>query len=165
MPNFIGFIDCTKIEITIPGGPGFNKRACYSGHKRFHCLIYQTITTPDGLIFHLFGPEAGKLLDITLYRQSGMYSILKQALNIYGQQYFIYGDPVYFLRPWLQIGFYRSFSNPASLLHNKHTSAVRVSVEHSYNDLKQMCSSQDYKQILKVSSSPIALIFKAAALL
>ena len=36
----VGFIDCAKIRMTKPGGHGSNQRACYSGHKRMHCLIY-----------------------------------------------------------------------------------------------------------------------------
>ena len=44
-------------------------------------------------------------------------------------------------------------------------SAVRASVEHSYKDLKQMWSSQDYKRMLKVRAAPISLMYKAAALL
>lgn len=56
----IGFIDCTKIRIGRPGGPGKVQRSCYSGQKRAHCLIYQTITTPDGLVFYMYGPEVGR---------------------------------------------------------------------------------------------------------
>ena len=51
LDNCVGFIDCSKIQMSRPGGDGEAQRACYSGHKRMHCLVYQTITTPDGLIF------------------------------------------------------------------------------------------------------------------
>lgn len=36
----ICFIDFTKIQMASPGGYGSLQRACYSGHKRMHCLIY-----------------------------------------------------------------------------------------------------------------------------
>lgn len=165
LPNCVGFIDCTKIEMSRPGGPGVNQRACYSGHKRFHCLIYQTITTPDGLIFHMHGPEMGRRHDLTLYRQSGMDNVLEQSLHVEGQQYYIYGDPAYILRPWLQVAFSRTFATPEQLLVNKTMSAVRVSVEHSYKDMKQMWSSQDFKRMLKVRDAPISIMYKASALL
>jgi DDE superfamily endonuclease len=70
--NCVGFIDCTKIQMARPGGRGSNQRANYSGHKRFHCFSYQTITLPDGLIFSVYGPEDGRRHDITLYSKRNM---------------------------------------------------------------------------------------------
>lgn len=72
LDNCIGFIDCTKVQISRPGGNSSLQRDCYSGHKRFHCLLNQSVTTPDGLMFHLYGPEIGRRHDMTLYRQSGI---------------------------------------------------------------------------------------------
>jgi len=60
-----------------PGGAGANQWTCYSGHKRFYCLIYQTVTTPDGLMFYLYGPEVGCRHDMTLYRQRNLDSDLQ----------------------------------------------------------------------------------------
>lgn len=34
------------------------------------CLIYQTITTPDGLVFASYGPEVERHHNFTLYRDS-----------------------------------------------------------------------------------------------
>lgn len=33
LSSCIGFIDCTKIIMVRPGGPGSNQRSCYIGHK------------------------------------------------------------------------------------------------------------------------------------
>ena len=55
--------------------------ACYSGHKRMSCLIYQTVTTPDGLIFSFYGPEVGRRHDLTLLRNSGLNNDLESCLN------------------------------------------------------------------------------------
>ena len=57
-----------------------------------HCLVYQTITTPDGLIFHLHGPEVGRRHDLTLLRNSQIESTLQENMLIDGKQYCIYGD-------------------------------------------------------------------------
>ena len=57
--NCVGFMDCTKIQNTTPCGSAVNLRVFYSGHKRFHCLIYQTVTKPYGLLFYMYGPEVG----------------------------------------------------------------------------------------------------------
>ena len=50
LDSCVRFIDCTKIKMNRPGGLGNMQHSFYSGHKRMHCLIYQTVTTPDGLI-------------------------------------------------------------------------------------------------------------------
>lgn len=161
----VGFIDCTKIQMQRPGGANTNQRAVYSGHKRFHCLVYQTITTPDGLIFHMHGPQVGRRHDITLYRQSGLDDILENSLLIDGQQFYIYGDQAYMIRPWLQVAFSRAWASEQQIQFNTAMSSVRETVEWSYKDLKQMWSSQDYTRMLKVRKAPVALMYKGAALL
>ena len=82
----VAFIDCTKIRMQRPGGQNSNQISCYSGHKRMPCLSYQTLTTPDGLIFSLYGPEVGRRHDMTLLRGSGLNDILQTCLNIDGVQ-------------------------------------------------------------------------------
>ena len=89
LDSCVGFMDCTKIKMTRPGGHGSIQRSCYSGHKRMHCLIYQTITTPDGLIFSLYGPEVGRRYDVTLLRESGIEEGLQSCLLINGRQLFV----------------------------------------------------------------------------
>ena len=76
--------------------------SCYSGLKRMHCLIYQTVTTTDGL-FSLYGPEVGRRHDLTLLRESGLEERLQGCLNIGGRQYYIYGDSAYMMRPCMQV--------------------------------------------------------------
>ena len=58
--SFACFIDCTRIQMSRPSGHSSLQRSCYSGHKLFHYLMYHTVTTPDGLIFHLHGTEVGR---------------------------------------------------------------------------------------------------------
>lgn len=66
LPACIGFIHCTKIRMSRPGGSTTLQRSVYSGHKCFHCLIYQTVTTPDALVFHMYGPEVGRRHDMNI---------------------------------------------------------------------------------------------------
>ncbi|DBA01348.1 TPA: hypothetical protein N0F65_001587, partial [Lagenidium giganteum] len=65
----IRFIDGTKIPTCriSPRGDGVDwQKITYSGHKREHCLGFQSITTPDGLTIHFWGPAEGRCHDITL---------------------------------------------------------------------------------------------------
>ena len=84
--NCRGFIDCAKIQNTRPVGSAVNQRSCYSGCKRFHCLIYLTVTTPDGLLFHMYGPEIGRRHGMTLYRQGGLDLELRDHMVVNGKQ-------------------------------------------------------------------------------
>lgn len=43
----LGFMDCAKIKMCRPDGHNSMQRSVYSGHKRFHCLIYQSLNTSD----------------------------------------------------------------------------------------------------------------------
>ena len=165
LDSCVVFIDCMKIKMTRPGGHGSMQRSFYSGHKRMHCLIYQTVTTPDGLIFSFYGPEVGRRHDLTLLRESGLEERLQGCLNIGGRQYYLYGDAAYMMRPWMQVAFPRIWATVEQEIYNTRMSAVRVSVEWSYKDLKQLWSQNDYTRALKVRQAPIGLIYKASALL
>lgn len=67
LENLVGFNDWRKIIIFRPGGANKYQRSCYNGDRKFHFLTYQIISTPDDLLFGLFGPEVGRKTDLTLY--------------------------------------------------------------------------------------------------
>lgn len=52
-----GFIDGTLKACCRPER---YQRALYSGHKRYHGLKYQSVSTPNGMIAHLYGPIEGE---------------------------------------------------------------------------------------------------------
>ena len=68
LDNCLGFIDCARIQMCRPGVAKAMRWSVYPGHKRFHCLIYQTTKTREGLIFSMYGPDVGRRHDMTLYR-------------------------------------------------------------------------------------------------
>lgn len=57
LDNCVGFIDGTGTIIECSGGA--QQRSVYSGHKRTHIIKLQSFVTPDGLYFHLTGPQKG----------------------------------------------------------------------------------------------------------
>jgi hypothetical protein len=94
-----GFIDGTVRSICRPSS---FQQQCYNGHKRVHALKYQSITTPDGIIVHLFGPIEGRRHDVFVLAKSGLVHFLKLMLKYKCDQLNVYGDPAYGLRSWLQ---------------------------------------------------------------
>lgn len=51
----VGFIDATIVYIT--RRKGFALRATFNRYKHRKGIKAQAISTPDGLIFHVYGPE------------------------------------------------------------------------------------------------------------
>ena len=116
-------------------------------------------------MFYMFGPEVGRRHYMTLFRQSGLNEQLVENLSLQDRQYCLYGDAAYVLRPWLQVAF-RTHGSPANqLLYNEMMSSVREAVECTYKDLQKMWASQDFKRMLKVRQSPLAMLYKTAALI
>lgn len=165
LPDCVGFLDCTKIQMKRPGGGQIFQRSCFSGHKRFHCLIYQTLSTPDGLVFSLFGSLAGRRHDLTVLRSSGWEQILENSLLIDDRQFYLYGDSAYMLRPYIMRPFIGEELSEDQVQSNGQMSSLRESVEHNYKDIKQQWVSQDFPRNLKVRQSPISLLYKASAVL
>lgn len=157
----VGFIDGTALFIPRPGA-GL-QRACYSGHKRRHAIKFQSVLTPDGLIFHLYGPVEGRRHDMTLYHESGLDAILANELVIDGVQFHIYGDAAYFLRPWLQTAF-QGILTAQEAAFNDSMKVPRTAVEWGFKDVKQTCTTLDYPRKLKIRESPVGQLYNVGVL-
>ena len=70
LPCCIGFIDGTVRGIARPHNR--LQKVVYNGHKRKHAIKFQSIVAPDGIIIHLFGPEAGSRHDAYVFQRSGL---------------------------------------------------------------------------------------------
>jgi DDE superfamily endonuclease len=119
----LGFIDGTLVEIA-----RLMQRDTHSGHKRRPRLKLQVSTTPDGMLFHVFGPFEGRRDDMHLYAESGIDDILGERLLIGGIQYHLNGDSGYTLRPYLITPFEGTALTTEDALFNKIISKVRVSI-------------------------------------
>lgn len=73
-------------------------------------FFINSITTPGGLLIHMYGTEVGRRQDITLYRQNGMNLTLENNLTNSGVQYVFYGYPAKMLRTWFIVGYGREFA-------------------------------------------------------
>lgn len=91
-----GFIDGTVRSIC---RPSVNQEEYYSGHKRVHCVKYQSVLTPDGLIINLKGAFPGRRHDAGIFRESNLYQELEQNVIFDNdEQYVLYGDQAYGVR-------------------------------------------------------------------
>ena len=151
----IGFIDGTGARIS---RPVMCQELCYIGHKKCHMLKYQSVVGPDVWFLHAFGPVSGRRHDLTLYLQSDMDTLLEDTMSINGEQYYLYGDPAYVLRPWLQKGFTGANLTPEQREFNSSMSPLRESVELGNKDIKQYFSANDYVRQMRALKTPAGLV-------
>ncbi len=128
-------------QIARPSG-NMDQNSVYKEHKRMHCLSYQTITTPDGIVFHMYGPVEGRLPDAFLYRESCLDKVSGYNLFVNGIQYCIYDDQSYVLRPWMQTTHHSLIATEGQLAFNTSINAAPTAVDLTYKDLKQDFASQ-----------------------
>ena len=118
----------------------------YNSWKRYHCLKYQAIVTPDGLISHLYGPIPGIRYDSLLWQESGMQQVIERYCNTHeGIPMQIYGDPAYkAISPHILSPFDGSSITRQQAKWNKAMSAVRIAVEWCFKEIMQQSSSLNY---------------------
>lgn len=92
---FVSFIAVTNIQTCQPGGMHATQHAVHSGHKRFHCLLFCTLPSPDGLTFFCDVPTESRGHDLILLTCLGLDSALLDNLYIDGTQYYVYGNSSY----------------------------------------------------------------------
>ena len=79
LQSCLGFIDGTTKQICRP--PRHQKKL-YNGHKRYHCLKYQAITMPNGIVMDLSGPFIGIRHDARMVIES---NVICRMANCFGE--------------------------------------------------------------------------------
>ncbi|PFX23931.1 hypothetical protein AWC38_SpisGene11500 [Stylophora pistillata] len=134
LSNCFGFVDGTVRPICRPGQ---DQKIVYNGHKRVHALKFQSVSLPNGLIAHLYGPVEGKKHDAVMLKDSGLLDDLERNAfsPVTGEAMCIYGDPAYPLRLHLQQPFREAPLTAPMEQFNKSMSSVRTSVEWIFGDI------------------------------
>jgi len=160
----LGFIDGTLVRIARTGR-GL-QRVFYSGHKRCHAIKLQSICTPDGLLFHLFGPVEGRRHDMLLYHESGIDAQLEATLLIDETQFGIYGDSAYIIRSWIQRGYGAWPDGDAEeQAYDGAMNRLREAVEWGFKEVKHQFTSLDFKRKLKICETSVGAQYLSGALL
>ena len=163
LSNCVGFIDGTIRPMCRPTR---NQKAFYNGHKRIHCLKFQSLVTPDGLIAAMEGGFRGARHDAGVFSAS----VLKRSLEDHlfgsnGRQMVIYGDPAYPLLPYLCAPFKGAVLTPEEQEFNRRMASVRIAVEWGFCKVLNMFAFVDYRKNLKLHLQPISLYYLVAAIL
>jgi hypothetical protein len=160
-----GFIDG---HFTPFSRPESNQHMFYSGHKKLHGMVFQAITTPDGLISSLFGPFVGRTNDWGMYNASRVPRRLHRMMPADGPRpmLYLYGDPAYHLSHGVMSPFGpRKQISSRKRRFNKTLSRHRISVEHSFGQIFNLFKSLSFQKGLRVGDQAVAAFFLVAALL
>ncbi|KAE9093882.1 hypothetical protein PF007_g17964 [Phytophthora fragariae] len=161
LDNVWGFTDGTVRNICRPGDTT-EQRAMYNGHKRSHAVKYQAVTTPDGIIVHMFGPGQGRAHDLTLLDGSALEEIISRDHRFRG--YLLYGDPAYghtyvFASPFDKVG-----ATSEELVVNKSLSSVRIAVEWGFGQIISEWALLDFKRKMSIGNVPVGMLYEVTAI-
>ena len=148
--NMWGFIDGTAREIC---RPSFFQRLFFSGHKRYHCLKYQGIMCPDGIIAQMKGPWIGSRNDCGMLNESQLIDILSAHFNAGDIPIVLYGDPIYSFTSHIWSGFKGARLTEGEEQFNKTLSSVRESVEWGFGKVITYFAWLDFAKNQKNVSS------------
>jgi hypothetical protein len=154
-----GFIDGTVLKVCRPCR---YQREAYSGHKRCHCLKFQSVLLPDGIIADLWGPSSGFHNDQHMLNNSGLEERLADAVF---DGYTIYGDAGYTYSEHLAVPFRTAAMDEVERAFNDRMAALRISVEWGFARVTQLFSLLSFVPALRIYSSPVAKFYRVAVLL
>jgi hypothetical protein len=160
--NIWGFIDGTKQKIA---RPTYLQRICYSGHKKDHCLSWQAVTAPNGLIVSLFGPIAGHMNDQGMLNESRLLQRLATMDHVNNVQHSLYGDRGYIQTAQLITPFHNHLNDPLQDRFNTEMSKLRISVEHSFGAVTNYWKFFTFASQQKLWLSPVACFYAVSVLL
>ncbi len=169
--NIWSFIDGTVRGIARPTGVGQRgdenyylfQQSMYNGHKRKHAMKFQSLSTPDGIISHLFGPFPGRNHDSAMLAASGLKDSVREDERFRG--FLIFGDPAYGKDDVVWSPFQGQLLTEQQKMVNKSMSKVRVSVEWSYGQVIQYWSYLDFKHQMCARKMSVGLMYSVAVLL
>jgi hypothetical protein len=162
IPNCIGFLDNTKRGICRPKR---NQHASYCGYKKKHCLSYQAVISPVGIIFDLNGPHAGFEPDVTCLVDSTLLTRLEDVCTILARLFVLYADRGYPMHELLWVAHRGAAIGEFEAEWNRVMNRERTSVEWGYGKVTSLWSYLDHKQQQKLLLQPVAMHYIVAVIL
>jgi hypothetical protein len=138
----------------------------YSGHERLHRMVFQAITTPDGLISSLFGPFTSRTNDLGMFNASRVPHRLHRMMPASNKMLYLDGDPAYHYSYGVICSFgLRKQLSRRKRRFNKELSAHRIAVEHSFGQIFRQWTSLPFEQGLKIGNQAVTAFPLVTALL
>lgn len=161
--NIWGFIDGTVRPCC---RPGMYQEILFSGHKRVHCIKFQSIMCPNGLHAHLFGPIEGRRHDARMLAESQILQAMNNwPMNAQGEPFAVYGDQGYPIRAQLISPFRGAGLTPEQQWFNSTMSKFRQCVEWGFNEIVKNFAFVDFTKNQKILLQPIGKFYIVCTIL
>lgn len=137
-----GSVDGTNMEVCRPSGPWQMQNAIFDGHHWIWAFVYMAVTTPDGMLPFVWGPEPGCENDETVVQRARLHSIIEDNFTEetdVGEpiKYYVYSDQGYALDDdRILRGFPEPEPGSDERMHNRIMSKVRISAEWGFQRVK-----------------------------
>ena len=158
-----GFIDGTTRQICRPTRFQWSM---YNGHKKHHCVKYQGVVTPDGIIIHIGDCFEGNTHDHEIYRRSGLEEVLRvHAKNTDNENLALFGDAAYQVSGHMLKAISGVDLSAADIRFNKALNAQRTSAEHAFGKVTNIFSALSFSRVQKILATCVADQYRFAVLL
>jgi nuclease HARBI1 len=159
------FLDGTSLRIARPSGPHANQRNMYNGHHKVHCLQFQGVSAPDGMIVDFYGPLAGRRHDTHVLNSSFFNERLAQAQQGLPVQYKYYADKGYYAKSHGYAA-YKGKNLPQLLVdENARMSGQRVGIEWTFGNIANRWAYVDFHKRQKIQMTFVGKYYWLAAIL
>lgn len=170
LPCF-GSVDGTNHEVCKPSGPWEMQNAIFDGHHWIWAFVYMAVTTPDGILSFVWGPEPGCMNDEYVVQQARLHDIIED--NFTGEtpegdpiRYYLYSDGGYARNDdRILRGFPDPLPGSDERIHNKIMNKVRISAEWGFQRLKTTFKTLMYRYCHSPFQSAVSVRFLAAVIL
>ena len=141
LDNCIAFLDTKATEIN-RNSDYMQQMANYNGYYGYHCLRWQSLHSPDGITYHLWGPVEGRRSDNYLLCASDYHSMFVGYEEYLGYPVCSYADAGYWCSQYVQTGFRRQNGErrPGTVedLYSRSMNKCRTCVEWGYGQVRNL---------------------------
>ena len=162
LTNCMGYLDGSNQYIS---KPHLNQGILYNGHKRKHCVKWQGIMLPNGIMPMPFGPIHGRHHDSYMLDCSQVVRIMRRCCRRLGTTYQLYGDPAYPQSPWIGGPFRHTHLNAAETQFNALMSSTRISNEWGFGRVKLQWAYLDFENGQKIFLNDVKKYWPVAQIL
>ena len=145
--NIAGALDAKQVRICRPKS---GQEAQYTRHKQEHCLKFQTVVVPDGLIFHTTTGQNGRDHDSRVMNNSGLVEFWEASpvlsnYRLIADSAYPNGGPIVSLYTQAQ-----KATNPLFGEFNRTMSPLRQPVEWGYQRVVSLWGLLEMKTQMKI---------------